>query len=661
MSQPQQQQQQQQLQLFGTFPADLCKVNQRVPGLVSLNAHHLVFVGRNTTASEDVIIPAMNVNQVQRKTASALFGSSAGAALLSTSAATSSSSSLSSSLSPSSSLLSSSPSTGVSASGGSASSAPGSAANIPGIGSGSAGSASDSLVLVIRCTDFRDVVLRMTSEADCNAVASWLSRAAFPDSVDKLFPFARTPPSFPEFNGWNLYNPQEEYQRMGIPSALWRLSSVNSLYKSCEGYPRLLCVPADIDDKILGDSFKAHLDYAAPVLAYHHPATKAVLVRTGLPMPAPGTPSVQADNKLMDAILRTNPHKRACVIDTRSPSAASAYKKKYPSAHGSHYPSYARYFVGLEGFQALRESMARLIDYAHDTSISASSWVSRLESSGWLRHVRAMMVAAASIARLIGSDATSVVLASQEIFDVGNCAVALAMLLMDPYFRTVQGFQVLIEKEWLSFGHRFSDRHGHYGPPGNRYRAAAPVFTLFLDCVWQITQQFPASFQFGESYLRFLRDHSYCSPYGTFLMNSEAERTAARLQLCTQSLWSFLSEPEHLHPLTNPLYLSPAMDVLLPACRPQNTRFWANLYCRYVFSWEGPNRGNAKLQSLREDTARCQLAADTAEGMAAEMEQQLEKLSHSHDALFAELEQAFPNVAAEWNKQQAQVDGVVAP
>ena len=48
--------------------------------------------------------------------------------------------------------------------------------------------------------------------------------------------------------------------------------------------------------------------------------------------------------------------------------------------------------------------------------------------------------------------------------------------------------QVLIEKDWISFGHKFADRCDQLdGDP----KEVSPVFTQFLECVWQLTEQFP--------------------------------------------------------------------------------------------------------------------------------------------------------------------------
>ena len=57
--------------------------------------------------------------------------------------------------------------------------------------------------------------------------------------------------------------------------------------------------------------------------------------------------------------------------------------------------------------------------------------------------------------------------------------------------------QILIEKEWLSFGHKFQERLGDPACPNER----SPIFLQFLDCVHQVCQQIALVSQCRVKYL----------------------------------------------------------------------------------------------------------------------------------------------------------------
>lgn len=63
----------------------------------------------------------------------------------------------------------------------------------------------------------------------------------------------------------------------------------------------------------------------------------------------------------------------------------------------------------------------------------------------------------------------------------------------------------------------------------------APLFLLFLDAVWQLLEQYPAAFEFSETYLAVLHDSTRVPLFGTFLFNSPHQRvkqsTVSELQL----------------------------------------------------------------------------------------------------------------------------------
>ena len=117
-----------------------------------------------------------------------------------------------------------------------------------------------------------------------------------------------------------------------------------------------------------------------------------------------------------------------------------------------------------------------------------------------------MLSAATAVATAVKVEQRSVLIHCSDGWDRTSQVASLASLLLDPYYRTLQGFAVLVEKEWLSFGHQFATRLGHGQHSVKRTQYCSPVFVQWLDAVWQVVDQFPSCFEFDERYLITLID-----------------------------------------------------------------------------------------------------------------------------------------------------------
>jgi hypothetical protein len=127
--------------------------------------------------------------------------------------------------------------------------------------------------------------------------------------------------------------------------------------------------------------------------------------------------------------------------------------------------------------------------------------------------------------------------------DVTSIIISLAKLLMDPSYRSLQGFCRLLKEDWIDGGFRFITRNRSCtvgkaplsslsdtlaeklsntidsmtlasSETATSTTTASPVFLLFLECVHQIWSQFTTEFEWNLEFLSFIYLHSVASPFG---------------------------------------------------------------------------------------------------------------------------------------------------
>lgn len=297
------------------------------------------------------------------------------------------------------------------------------------------------------------------------------------------------------------------------------------------------------------------------------------------------------------------------------------------------YRSGKKAYLGIDNIHIMRSSLKVIADAIKEAEEVPSIPLDRglLRKSNWLKHISTLLDGSLIIVKNIHLNASHVLIHCSDGWDRTSQLSAIAQICLDPFYRTLDGFKVLVEKDWLAFGHKFLDRSGHLSSEklftvtdaadedsdeeggGGASKAAqaflawgqkqftsnhhlketSPVFHQFLDCVWQIQRQYPDRFEFNEEYLLDLYEHLYSCRFGTFLFNSENQRRTAQTGKPyverTVSAWDWFDLPEQRKRYANPTF-DPKLDdrdartadadqgVLL--YDPKDVRFWFRLFKR---------------------------------------------------------------------------------
>ncbi|KAI9727687.1 MAG: hypothetical protein M1828_005915 [Chrysothrix sp. TS-e1954] len=134
------------------------------------------------------------------------------------------------------------------------------------------------------------------------------------------------------------------------------------------------------------------------------------------------------------------------------------------SENMDNYPFATKAYLGIDNIHVMRDSLNKVIEALKDGDITPlPPNRDLLAKSGWLKHISNMLDGVGLIARQVGIHHSHVLIHCSDGWDRTSQLSALSQLCLDPYYRTIEGFIVLVEKDFLSFGHQFRLRSGFLG------------------------------------------------------------------------------------------------------------------------------------------------------------------------------------------------------
>ena len=153
---------------------------------------------------------------------------------------------------------------------------------------------------------------------------------------------------------------------------------------------------------------------------------------------------------------------RNMIVDARPTVNAYAMQAVgLGSENMDNYKFATKVYLGIDNIHVMRDSLNKVIDALKDSDVTPLGPNKELlHKSHWLKHLGNMLDGVGLIVRQVGLQHSHVLIHCSDGWDRTSQLSALSQICLDPYYRTLEGFIVLVEKDWLSFGHQFRYRTG---------------------------------------------------------------------------------------------------------------------------------------------------------------------------------------------------------
>ena len=194
-------------------------------------------------------------------------------------------------------------------------------------------------------------------------------------------------------DGWNLYNPEEEYARQGLNNldyevnrnSLFRKTKLNENYALCPSYPKFLITVGEITDSDYKCSAEFRTKNRLPALAYYDKATGGTIWRSAQTKSGISGNRNRFDEDLLLDITKISKKKRLYIYDCRPYLSAVANKLKGAGYENvENYPGSEIFFCEIDNIHTARNALNKIYTMLKSNTFNENKkFFANFDSSGW--------------------------------------------------------------------------------------------------------------------------------------------------------------------------------------------------------------------------------------------------------------------------------------